>query len=121
MDYLRKVTRMSLTTKVIAGAGGLVMALGLGTGIASAEPNVEAVVNSTCTYPQVIAALQAQDPAAANQLLSSGLATGFLQSLVNAPPGSDARRQLIGQVAAYPEFASYATLINTVATSCQNY
>ena len=58
---------MRLITRVMVSSACATAALIGGSGIASAEPNADAIYNSTCTYPQVLAALNAQDPAAANQ------------------------------------------------------
>jgi hemophore-related protein len=110
---------MSLKTKVIAGCSGALMSVVASAGIASASPDVETIVNSTCTYPQVMAALQAQDPAAAGQLSSSPMAVGWLQQLVASPP--DGRRGMIAQIQAYPQLNSYTGLINSVAGSCSNF
>ncbi|HYO02537.1 MAG TPA: hemophore-related protein [Mycobacterium sp.] len=110
---------MALTTKVAAGLGGLAMALMAGSGLASAAPSDAVIVNSTCTYPQVIAALNAEDPVAANTLASNPMANGFLQDLVNSPPGQ--RQQKIDQVRAYPAAAQYSGLIAQVANTCSNY
>ena len=110
---------MALTTKLALGLGGVAMALVAGSGIASAAPGDAAIVNSTCTYPQVIAALTAQDPVAAGQLTSSPFATAFLQDLVNTPPPG--RQAKIDQVRAYPQTAAYSGLISQVAGSCNNY
>jgi hemophore-related protein len=110
---------MSLTTKVIVGCSGVLMSVFASAGIASAAPDVEAIVNSTCTYPQVMAALQAQDPAAASQLSGSPMATGWLQQLVASPP--DGRRAMVKQVQAYPQLNGYTALINSVAANCNNF
>lgn len=110
---------MSLKTKVMAGCSGVLMSVVASAGIASAAPDVEAIVNSTCTYPQVISALTAQDPAAANQLTGTPMAASWLQQLVASPP--DGRRAMIKQIQAYPQLSSYTGLINTVAGSCSNY
>src|SRR6476620_11571231 len=88
-------------------------------GIASGEPNADAIYNSTCTYPQVIAALNAQDPAAANQLTSNPIAVGWLQSFVASNP--DGRREMATQIQGSPDFGQYAGLINSVAVSCNNF
>lgn len=98
------------------------MAFGLGiagAGTAAAAPDTSAIVNSQCTYPQVIAALNAQDPGAAAELTSSPLATGWLQSLVAAGPAQ--RQQMITQVQGLPRLQPYTGLINQVAYSCANY
>ena len=109
---------MSLTTKAIAVIGGVLTAVALGGGIASAQPGVDAAVNSTCTYPQFIAALTDRDAAASAQLQSSPLAVAYVQDFIGAPPGSDDRRARIAQLQTYPEFASYAGLIFSAAASC---
>jgi hemophore-related protein len=110
---------MPKTAKLIMGTGIAAAALFAGSGIASAEPDVETIVNSTCSYPQVMAALNAQSPAAASQLSSSPVATSWLQNLVASAP--DARRAQIAQIQAYPALNEYTGLINSVAGSCSNY
>lgn len=111
--------RIMLKMTVAAGLGGLAVALAAGSGIASAAPGDAVIVNSTCTYPQVIAALNAEDPAAANQLVTSPIANAFLQDLVSSPPAE--RQQKIDQVRAYPQAAQYSGLISQVANSCNRY
>lgn len=105
--------------RMIVCSGGALVALAAGSGIAAASPDVETIVNSTCTYPQVMAALNAQSPEAAGQLSSSPVATSWLQQLVASPP--DGRRAMIAQIQAYPQLESYTGLINQVAGSCNNY
>ncbi|MET0899948.1 MAG: hemophore-related protein [Mycobacterium sp.] len=95
------------------------MSLFAGSGIASAQPDVETIVNSTCSYPQVIAALTAQSPQAATQITTNAVANSWLQNLVNSPP--NARRAQIAQIQAYPQLNEYTGLINSVAASCNNY
>ncbi|MCP9274134.1 hemophore-related protein [Mycolicibacterium arenosum] len=110
---------MRVTTKLTVCFGGLLLAAGAGAGIASAEPDVEAIVNSPCNYSQVVAALKAQDPAAASQLLGNPIANGYLQQLVAAPP--DGRRGLIAQLQKYPQLAAYTGTINATAATCSQY
>jgi hemophore-related protein len=111
--------RMRATNKLIAGLCGVAASIVVGSGIASAAPNIDAIVNSTCTYPQVIAALDAQSPETAGELQSNGLATAWLQSLVAAPP--DQRRQMIAQVQGIPQLQAYGPVIGQVAASCSKY
>jgi hemophore-related protein len=113
--------KMNVKMRIAAGLGGAAMALAAGSGIAAAAPGDEAIVNSTCTYPQVIAALTAQDPAAASALTSDAAANGFLQGLVAAPPGSAERQQKIDFVRGFPQAAQYNGLINSVAVSCNKF
>jgi hemophore-related protein len=95
------------------------VSLGAATGIASAQPDENAVINSTCTYPQVMAALNDQHPDVANDLNSNPLATGWLQSLVAAPP--DQRAGMVQQVQNMPGLQSYLPVIYQVAGSCNKY
>lgn len=105
-------------TKAAVVAGGLAVSLGLGAGIASADP-MDAAVNTSCNYGQVMAALQAQDPGAAAQLTASPVATGWLNSfLASAPPK---RRQMATQLQAMPGASAYVGLVESVAVSCNNY
>jgi hemophore-related protein len=106
-------------TKVVVAAAGLALSLGMGAGIASAEPDVSAIVNSTCTYPQVTAALNDQSPETAAELNANPIASGWLQGLVAAPP--DQRQQMIQQVQGIPGLQTYLPVIYQVANSCNRY
>jgi hemophore-related protein len=114
---------MLLRTKLaVAAAAGMTVALGpLGvlSGIASAQPDVSAVVNSTCTYPQVIAALNDENPGVANDLNTSPIANGWLQSLIAAPP--DQRATMVQQVQDMPSLQPYLPVIYQVAGTCNKY
>jgi hemophore-related protein len=105
--------------KLMVVSAGLAFSLSAGAGIASAEPDSSAIVNSTCTYPQVMAALTAQSPDVANELNASPLAVGWLQGLVAAPP--DQRQQMVQQVQGTPALQPYMPVISQVAHTCNNY
>jgi len=113
-----KVYKMLSTTKLIVATGGVALALSAGAGIASAAPE-DAIINSTCTYPQVMAALNAQDPALANQLATYPPANSWLQGLIAAPP--DQRRVLVAQAKAVPAVQQYTGVITAVANTCNNF
>ncbi len=106
-------------TKLAVAVTGLALTLGTGAGIASAEPDTSAIVNSTCTYPQVMAALNAQSPDGANELNANPLAVGWLQGRVAAPP--DQRQQMVQQVQGTPALQPYMPVISQVAQTCNNY
>ena len=110
---------LSRTKLVVTACAGLALSLSNGAGIASATPDASAIVNSTCTYPQVIAALNDQSPQTANELNANPLATGWLQGLVAAPP--DQRAQMIQQVQGSPELQPYMPVIYQVAATCNKY
>jgi hemophore-related protein len=106
---------MTWTTRMMVACGGLAVAMAAATGTAGAEPDAETVVNSTCTYPQVMAALNEQAPASA----ADPVVTGWLERLVASPP--DGRRAMVAEVQAMPWLQSYTTLIFQIAGTCNNY
>lgn len=65
-------------------AGAAALSLGLGAGVASADP-LDGVVNTTCNYGQVMAALDATNPGAAAQLHASPMAQSYLQRFLQEP------------------------------------
>lgn len=115
----RKGYVMPLMPKLVAASGGLAMLLIAGGGVASATPDMTPIVNSTCTYPQVMAALNAKNPDVANQITANPMATAWLQQLIASPP--DGRRQMIQQAQGVPAVQQYQGLIFQVAGTCNNY
>ncbi|MCW2659158.1 MAG: hypothetical protein JWP83_310 [Mycobacterium sp.] len=109
--------RLSLT-KLAAAVGGVAFALTAGAGIASADP-LDPVVNTTCNYGQVMAALNATDPAAAAQLTASPMATSYLRQFLASPPPK--RMQMAQQIQAMPQAAPYFNDVLSVAGSCNSY
>ena len=111
--------RLSLTKLAVAvGGAGVALALTAGAGVASADP-LDAAVNTTCNYGQVIAALNATDPGAAAQFTASPMAQSYLQRFLSSAPAQ--RRQMALQIQAMPGAAQYVNDLNTVAGSCNNY
>jgi hemophore-related protein len=106
------VTKLSLTRLAVA-VGGLALSLTAGAGVASADP--DPVINTTCSYSQVVAALNAQDPEGATEFNASPEAQSYMRSFLAAPPGR--RQQMIQQVQGTPIFAEIQMLANT----CNNY
>jgi hemophore-related protein len=110
---------MLSTTKLIVASGGLALSLTAGAGIASAGPDVSPIINSTCSYPQVMAALNAQDSGLAQQLEQTPAATGWLQALIAAPPQQ--RKTMVAQAQAIPAVQQYTPVIIAVADTCNNF
>lgn len=110
---------MQMKAKLIVGSGAALLTLLASGGVASASPDVESIVNSTCSYPQVMSALNATSPATATQITTNPLAASWLQQLVASPPPQ--RRQMVAQVQGMPALQEYTGLINQVAVSCNNY
>jgi hemophore-related protein len=106
---------MTWTTRLIVACGGLAAAVTAATGTAAAQPDVDAVVNSTCTYPQVTAALNEQAP----DVAADPVVNGWVQQLVASPP--DGRRAMIAQVEGMPTLQPYLDLIIQITHTCNNY
>jgi hemophore-related protein len=110
---------MLSTMKLVVALGGVALSLTAGSGMASAEPDVNPIINSTCTYPQVMAALNDQSPELADQLSSTPAANAWLQGLIAASP--DQRKIMVAQAQAMPGVQQYTPVILQVANTCNNY
>jgi hemophore-related protein len=108
-----------MNAKPVIVAAAAAMALCASGAVASAAPDVEAIVNTPCNYGQVQRALNAQDPAVAGQLASSPFASGWLQNLLASGP--DGRRTMLAQVQGIDEVQQYSGVINQVVYTCQNF
>jgi hemophore-related protein len=106
--------KVSLTRLAVA-VGGLALSLTAGAGVASADPDLGPIINTTCTYPQAVAALNAQDPATAAQFNASPIAQSSLRQFLAAPPNQ--RQQMAQQLVGSP----YLGVIQQVAATCNNY
>ena len=109
--------RLSLT-KLGVAVGSAAVALTAAAGVASADP-ADAIINTTCNYGQVIAALNATDPAAAAELNASPVAQSYIRNFLAAPPPK--RQQMAQQIQAMPAAQKYYNDINQVAVTCNNY
>jgi hemophore-related protein len=110
---------MGMTFKLVVASGCLALSLSTGAGIAAAVPDTSVIVNSTCSYPQVLAALNDQNPGVANELTTSPLATIWLQQLIASPP--DGRAQMVQQAQNMPTLQPYMPVIFQVAGTCNKY
>jgi hemophore-related protein len=106
-------------TRLAVAASGLALSLLAGAGIASADPAVDSAINTTCSYPQVVAALNAQSPAAAAKFNNSAMAQGWLRSFLASPPPQ--RAQMAQQAEGMPGAAQYIGLIGQIAGTCNNF
>ena len=105
-------------TKVLVASGGLVLSLTAGAGLAGAQ-DLSPIINTTCSYPQVLGALNAQDPAAAAELTSSPMAVGMVQDFLASPVP---QRQLTAQrLQTMPVAQQYLDTMLLVAGSCNSF
>jgi len=77
------------------------------------------IVNTTCNYSQVMAALNAQDPAAAGKFNSSPIAQSYLRQFLAAPPSQ--RQAMAQQIAGSPGAQQNSGLIQQVFNTCNKY
>jgi hemophore-related protein len=103
-------------TKLVAALGGLALSMSTAIGVASADPGVDALVNTTCQYDQVVQALPAVSPDLANQLASSPLAQSQLRRFLASPP--DQRLRTIQQLQGTRWGQQYRDALVAVANSC---
>ncbi|WP_454793705.1 hemophore-related protein [Mycolicibacterium lutetiense] len=109
---------MELAPVKLAVAGGaLALALSAGAGIASADPNLDPIVNTTCSYPQVMAAANAQDPAAAAQFDADPTSQSYLRQFLAAP--RDQRQQMAQLILS--SNGQYLGLMQQIFGSCSKY
>jgi hemophore-related protein len=107
------------STGLAVAVGALLLSLATGTGVASADPDIGPLLNTTCTYSQAMAALNAQSPAVAQQFAANPAAGAWLRSFLGSPV--DQRQRMIQSVQALPGVAQYTGLVLDVANTCNNY
>jgi hemophore-related protein len=106
-------------TGLAVGVGSFALSFVAGTGVAFAAPDLGPAVNTTCTYPQLVAALNATGPdagAAFNQ--SPVLQAGLQQFLASGPTK---RQQMAEKMANAPAFAPYIPTIAQAFNTCNNF
>lgn len=106
-------------TRIAVAAGSLALSLSAGAGLAAADPDLGPIINTTCNYSQVNAALNAENPAAAAEFNASPMAQTWLRSFLSSPP--DKRQRIATQIQAMPEAQQYIGTITSIANSCNNY
>ena len=112
-------TGVEVMARLLAAVGTLALSLTPGTGVASADPDLGPVVNTTCNYSQVTAALNAQDPAAAAEFNDSPEAQSWLRSFLASPRGQ--RQQMLQEVQGMQGTEEYVGTVVRLANTCNNY
>lgn len=100
-----------------AAVSGACAALVAGLPAVSADPG--AAVDTTCSYSQVVAAMNDQSPAVAEQFNATPAAQAWLQNFLAAPPPQ--RQQLVEQAQQRPEAPEYVALFSPLANGCDYY
>jgi hemophore-related protein len=112
------MTKLSLTRLAVA-VGGLTLSLTAGAGVASAVPDLGPAVNTTCTYDQLVAALNAQDPTLAALFNSSPEAQSGLRQFLAGSPSQ--RKQIAQQIVNNPDSQPYIGVLQRTFDTCNNY
>lgn len=118
------------SSKGLVVAGAVAVGAVMGIGVASAGPDLSPIINTTCNYAQVTAALNAQAPDLAAKLAQNPRASSRLQSFLAAPVNE--RQQMAQQAMAMaPQFQGamggginpqqILGELTQVATICNNY
>jgi hemophore-related protein len=94
---------------------GLALSVTAGAGLASADP----VIDTTCTYPQVMAALNTENPTLAAKFSSNPLAGAMLSNFLASDPLE--RQQLAQEFQGTSWGQKYFGAMASIANSCNNY
>lgn len=106
-------------TRVAAAVGGLALSVTAAAGIASAQPYVDTMVNSPCTYDQAIAAVNAENPMAAQYLMQSPPNLEFVRVFLSS--SKDQRVSLLNQIKGNPGIDQALPVFTQMMSSCVNY
>jgi len=85
--------------------------------VAAAAP--DPIVNTTCSYEQFVAALNAQSPDTAKAFNANPEAQAVLHKFLDSPV--DQRQQVVAQAANTPQGKQLAAGILQLANTCHNY
>lgn len=111
--------RLSLTRRLCVAVGGLTLWLTAGAGVASAAPDLGPAVNTTCTYEQFVAALNAANPTMGEYFKSSPqMQSGLRQFLAGSP---SQREQWAQEMASMPQNQPYLGVVAQAFNTCNNY
>lgn len=115
VEYMLKLSRRNL----VVALGGLAVVVPLSTGTAAAQPDLGPVVNTTCSYGQVMAALNDQRPDLARQFNTQPAAQAMLSSFLASPVSE--RQRTVNSLQGNPIAQAYLGPIMQIAGSCANY
>jgi hemophore-related protein len=110
--------KLSLARLAVA-VGGLALPLAAGAGVASATPDLGPAVNTTCSYPQLVSALNAQGPGAGAAFSQSPVLQAGLQQFLASGPAQ--RQQMAQEMVSAPAFAPYMGTVEQAFLTCNNF
>ncbi|MDV3132205.1 hemophore-related protein [Mycobacterium sp. 29Ha] len=110
--------KLSMTTLAVA-VGGLGLSLAAGVGVASAQPDLGPAVNTTCSYPQLVSALNAQSPETGAAFNKQPVLKAGLQQFLASGPAQ--RQEMATRIAAAPWAQPYLGSIQAAFATCQGF
>jgi len=110
---------MSGLMRMAVAVGFAGLGLTGGQAAASADPDTDPVVNTTCSYSQMVSAMNEQSPGDAEQFNATPAARSWLQNFLAAPP--EQRQQIAARAQGTPDDAHYVALLGPLADVCDNY
>lgn len=102
---------------VVGGAASLALTAGLAA--AFADPGADSAVNTTCSYGQVVAAMNDKSPGIAAEFNAMPAAQSWLKDFLAAP--TPRRQQMVDEAQGSPDAARLVALFGPLATSCATY
>ena len=106
-------------TRLAAAVGGLALSLAAGAGVASATPDLGPAVNTTCSYPQLVSALNAQGPEVGAAFTQSPVLQAGLRQFLASGPAQ--RMQMAQNMVNTPGFAPYMGTVEQAFLTCNNF
>ncbi|ORW23138.1 hypothetical protein AWC18_05205 [Mycolicibacter nonchromogenicus] len=110
---------MSELMRLAGGGGIIVLTLTVGRLAAAAGPDTGPVVNTTCSYAQVVSAMIDRSPDEAERFNATPAARSWLQNFLAAPP--EQRQQIVDAAQDTVDGAHYVALFVPLADHCDNY
>lgn len=110
--------KMPMRTLAIA-VGGLALSLSAGTGLASADPDLSPMVDSTCNYDQAITALRTENPMAVQYMDKYPANYEFVRVFLGSP--RDQRVNLLNQIKNNPGANLAMPIFQQMMTNCVKY
>ncbi len=110
---------MNTFTKITAVTGSVAMALTMGISVAAANPDLSSLADTPCSYDQAMAAVHAENPAAASFLDSSPENQQALRSFLSSSRPERARQ--LNSFYDNPGADLVAPVFQQMLTRCVNY
>lgn len=113
--------KKSFLVRGVAALGGLALSMGIAQGVASADPQVDAIVNTNCSYEQWVAALNSVNADAAAQFSKQPTGQQYVRKFLAAAPGSPERVRYAQMFQAMPGASKSYPILAQAFNACPNF